>query len=97
MLHSESLMNFPFLSIAGAVLFHGAGVPEDKRKAFELYQAAGEMGSIEGWRNVVACYVRGEGVPQSIETAKYIASVMLHDKDEEAGATIADAENTTSQ
>ena len=82
--------------LAGAILFHGAGVQQDKRKAFELYQAAGEMGSVEGWRNVVACYAHGEGIPQSIETAKYIASVMLNNEDEEADATIADVEGQIS-
>jgi hypothetical protein len=62
---------------AGAMLHGGIGVSRNQEKAFELYQAAGEMGSIEGWKNVVACYTTGEGVPMSLETAKYIADTML--------------------
>jgi TPR repeat protein len=63
---------------AGAILHRGhPGVPQNHTKAFELYQHAGELGSIEGWRNVVACYLTGEGVPRSKEIAKYIAETML--------------------
>lgn len=65
---------------AGAMLHTGIGVQKDQERAFELYQAAGELGSIEGWRNVVACYTTGEGVPQSLQTAQYIADTMLKDK-----------------
>jgi TPR repeat protein len=65
---------------AGAVLHSGRpGVKQDQKRAFELYQLAGEMGSIEGWRNVIACYALGEGVPKSEATAKYIAKTMLKD------------------
>ena len=66
---------------AGAMLHQGIGGKRDQRRAFELYQEAGELGSIEGWRNVVACYALGEGVPQSKETAKYISKTMLKDDD----------------
>lgn len=67
---------------AGAILHQPhPGVEQDQRRAFLLYQQAGELGSKEGWRNVVACYVNGEGVPQSHETAKYIAETMLKDVD----------------
>ena len=59
------------------MLHTGTGVPRDQRAAFELYQAAGEMGSIDGWKNVVACYTTGEGVPQSLETAQYITKTIL--------------------
>lgn len=62
---------------AGAMLHQGVGVQRDQRRAFELYQMAGELGNIEGWRNVVACYALGEGVPQSDEMAKYIAKTVL--------------------
>jgi TPR repeat protein len=33
---------------AGAMLHNGVGVLKDQRKAFELYQLAGELGSEEG-------------------------------------------------
>jgi TPR repeat protein len=65
---------------AGAMLHTGIGVPKDQRRAFEMYQAAGELGSKEGWQNVVACYTAGEGVPKSLETARYIAETMLEEK-----------------
>jgi TPR repeat protein len=68
---------------AGAILHQPhPGVKQDQRRAFLLYQQAGELGNKEGWRNVVACYVNGEGVPQSHETAKYIAETMLKKEDE---------------
>lgn len=65
---------------AGAMLHTGIGVSKDQERAFELYQLAGELGSTEGWKNVVACYTTGEGVPKSLETAKYIADTMLQDQ-----------------
>jgi TPR repeat protein len=73
--HAESAVS------AGAMLHNGVGVARDHERAFELYQAAGEMGSAEGWKNVVACYAMGEGVPKSLETAKYIADTMLKGED----------------
>lgn len=66
------------------MLHTGIGVHKDQRRAFDFYQTAGELGSIEGWQNVVACYTTGEGVPQSLETARYIRETMLKDKDEES-------------
>ena len=69
---------------AGAVLHQShPGVQQDQQKAFQLYQLGGELGSEDGWRNVVACYLTGEGVPQSVETAKYIAKTMLQDSDQQ--------------
>lgn len=49
---------------AGA-MFHGGVqdevgdwiIKQDHPRAFDLYQRAGELGSLEGWRNVVHCYV----------------------------------------
>ena len=66
---------------AGAMLHQPShpGIQQDQRRAFELYQYAGELGSREGWRNVVACYLTGEGVSQSKGMAKYIADTMLKD------------------
>jgi TPR repeat protein len=62
---------------AGAMLHAGRdGVPHDRKQAFELYQHAGELGSLEGWRNVAACYATGEGVAQSSAMAKYIVKTM---------------------
>ena len=67
---------------AGAILHKGMPpkIAKDQQRAFALYQHAGELGSVDGWRNVVACYLTGEGVPQSIETAKYIAKTVLKDQ-----------------
>jgi TPR repeat protein len=65
---------------AGAMLHRGVGVKSDQRRAFDLYQMAGELGNVEGWRNVVACYALGEGVPQSHEMAEYIAKTVLRDE-----------------
>lgn len=65
---------------AGAMLHQGVGVQRNQRRAFELYQIAGELGNKEGWRNVVACYALGEGVPESEEMAKYIAKTVLKDE-----------------
>lgn len=61
------------------MLHSGIGVARDQERAFELYQTAGELGSIEGWQNVIACYTAGEGVPQSLEMARYITDTMLRD------------------
>ncbi|KAL7529769.1 hypothetical protein ACHAXR_006891 [Thalassiosira sp. AJA248-18] len=71
---------------AGSMLHQGVTSSEDGRsviiardqqRAFDLYQQAGELGSVEGWRNVVSCYATGEGVPKCLDTAKYIANTML--------------------
>lgn len=72
---------------AGAMLHQGIGtiIPRDQRRAFQFYQEAGELGSKEGWRNVVACYALGEGVPQSKGMAQYIANLMLKDDDGDHG------------
>ena len=74
---------------AGAVLHRGVRsddgrtivVERDQRRAFELYQRAGELGSVEGWRNVVSCYAHGQGVPKCMDTAKHIANTMLREDD----------------
>jgi TPR repeat protein len=69
---------------AGAMLHQGRpGVPRNQSQAFALYQTAGELGSREGWRNVVACYALGEGVPRSEATARYIAKTMLQEDETE--------------
>ena len=65
---------------AGAMFHNGVGVLKDQRKAFELYQLGGELGSKEGWMNVVDCWQQGLGVPKSEETARYIKETMLKDK-----------------
>jgi len=81
-LEASKLGNANSAVSAGAILHQGIGnIDKDQRKAFELYQYAGELGSEEGWKNVVACYLTGEGVPQCIDTAKYIAKTMLGIKD----------------
>ena len=50
---------------------------DDQLRAFELYQQAGELGSIEGWRNVVSCYATGSGVKKDLAMAEHIANTML--------------------
>lgn len=67
---------------AGAILHKGMPpkIPKDQQRAFALYQHAGELGSEDGWRNVVACYATGEGVPQCEKTAKHIANTMFKEK-----------------
>jgi len=62
---------------AGAMYHNGVGVLKEQRKAFELYQLGGELGSKEGWINVVDCWQQGLGVPKSEETARYIKETML--------------------
>lgn len=62
---------------AGAMFHNGVGVLKDQQKAFELYQQGGELGSEEGWMNVVDCWQRGLGVPKSEETARHIKNTML--------------------
>jgi TPR repeat protein len=67
---------------AGAILFNGhpPTIPRNQERAFSLYQLAGELGSPEGWRNVVACYLSGEGVGRNEQIAKYIAETMLKEE-----------------
>eukprot|EP00978_Attheya_sp_CCMP212_P048138 scaffold476815_cov55-Attheya_sp.AAC.3 len=79
-LESASAGNPDGANSAGAMLHtggYGGEIKKDQIKAFELYQEAAEMGSIEGWRNVVACYALGQGVPKCERTAEYIAKTML--------------------
>jgi TPR repeat protein len=71
--HAESAVS------AGAMYHNGVGTLSDHRKGFELYQLAGELGSKEGWANVVDCWRQGLGVPKSEETARYIEKTMLKD------------------
>ena len=61
-------------AISAAAIFHRNG---EKRKAFEYYQEAADMGNIEGWRNLVSCYALGDGIPKCRNTAEYIAKTML--------------------
>ena len=76
---------------AGAMLHQGVFsddgqtviIERDQQRAFDLYQQAGELGSIEGWRNVVSCYATGQGVPKCLDTAKYIANTMLKEEEEQ--------------
>lgn len=65
---------------AGAMLHSGVGVLTDQRRAFELYQLAGELGSEEGWANVIDCWRQGLGVPKSEDTARHIEETMLSKK-----------------
>jgi TPR repeat protein len=76
--HSDGCIN------AGVILHKGVPgkIDQDQSRAFQYYQRAGELGNVEGWRNVVSCYLTGQGVKQSEETAKYIAETMLRPLDE---------------
>jgi TPR repeat protein len=62
------------------MLHSGVGVLTDQRRAFELYQLAGELGSEEGWANVIDCWRQGLGVPKSEDTARHIEETMLSKK-----------------
>jgi TPR repeat protein len=77
--HGEACVN------AGVMLHKGVGslIPSDPARAFQLYQRGGELGCLEGWRNVVACYAEGKGAPQNLEMARYIAETMLREEGEE--------------
>jgi len=71
---------------AGAMLHrggYGADVKQDQRQAFELYQKAAEMDSKEAWRNLVACYALGEGIPKCEQTSQYIAKTMLNNDNDD--------------
>jgi TPR repeat protein len=67
---------------AGALLYKGFPpiVKEDRHAAFQMYQRAGELGSVDGWRNVAACYATGDGVPQCERSAKHIVDTILKDR-----------------
>lgn len=49
---------------------------QDKKKAFELYTKAGEMGSVAALENLAAMYATGEGVARNEKTAQYLLSVI---------------------
>jgi uncharacterized protein len=49
----------------------GLGVPQDLRKAFELYKYAAERGHPEDQSNVGVMYLNGDGVEQDLEQARY--------------------------
>jgi TPR repeat protein len=82
---SAAELDHPDACINAGVMLH-KGVPgkidQDQSRAFQYYQRAGELGNIEGWRNVVSCYLTGQGVKQSEEMAKYIGETMLRPHDE---------------
>jgi TPR repeat protein len=72
---------------AGAMLHGGVQnkdgeyiIQQDMPRAFDLYQQAGELGSLDGWRNIVHCYATGKGVPKCLDTAKHIAETMLKEE-----------------
>lgn len=65
---------------AGAMYYHGLGVPGGKRdfaRAHQLYTDAGERGSAQGWENVAAMYALGEGVPRNESAAVYIRTRVI--------------------
>jgi hypothetical protein len=48
---------------------HGNGVNKDKKKAFELYMKAAELGSSMAASNVGKCYENGTGVKRNKQEA----------------------------
>jgi TPR repeat protein len=70
---------------AGALLFNGSppggagktSILVNRQHAFQMYQLGGELGSLDGWRNVAACYEMGEGVKRCEKSARYIVDTML--------------------
>ena len=63
----------------GALHYGGlAGLPQDKRKAFELYNTAAELGSLDAWRNLASMYYIGDGVPKNEEVARQIMKVVFN-------------------
>jgi TPR repeat protein len=64
---------------AGNILLNGVpGFIDAKRyRSFQLYQQAGELGSIEGWMRVVGCYATGYGVDKCLDRALYLAEINL--------------------
>ena len=61
----------------GALFYAGNHVPQDKRKAFELYNTAAEQGSKEAWRNLASMYFLGDGIPKSEEIAREIMKTIF--------------------
>ena len=53
----------------GVIYQNGLGVNEDKKKAFEAFEAASEMGSWRGTEHLALKYYCGDGVTQDIEMA----------------------------
>ena len=65
---------------AGALLFAGSpefNIEQNRSYAFTMYQRGGELGSVDGWRNVAACYELGEGVPECKKSAQYIVDTII--------------------
>lgn len=78
---------------AGAMHYHGYGTPQSYVRAAQRYQAAADSGSAVAWENLAAMYALGQGVPQSMDTARSIRSMLaqLQQRDEEWGAVGAGA------
>lgn len=53
-----------FLKLASQY-YKGDGVKKDKKKAFDYYMKAAELGSDEGSAEVGACYLNGDGIEQN--------------------------------
>ena len=78
-LHRAAAAGQPDATVTlGALFYAGKHVPQDKRRAFELYNTAAELGSKEAWRNLASMYFLGDGVPKSEEIAKEIMKVVFH-------------------
>ena len=75
--HPDALVTLGALHYSG---LPAANLASDKRKAFELYNTAAELGSQQAWRNLAAMYALGDGVPKSEEVARQIMSVVFGQK-----------------
>lgn len=80
-LHRAAAAGQPDATVTlGALFYAGKHVPQDKRRAFELYNDAAELGSKEAWRNLASMYFLGDGVPKSEEIAREIMKVVFDKK-----------------
>ena len=53
----------------GFCYMNGDGVPQDKKKAIELYQKASDMGNTNAMFKLALCYEKGDGVSQDKKKA----------------------------
>eukprot|EP00624_Nannochloropsis_granulata_P004093 evm.model.NODE_30613_length_5542_cov_26.881811.2 len=50
------------------------------KEAVQWYEAGGEAGSEEAWRNLASMYMAGEGVEEDEDMARYIVKTLLKKK-----------------
>ena len=70
------------ITTLGAMHYAGrGGLQVNKRRAFELYNQASELGSREAWLNLASMHYNGDGVPKSEALAR---EILAHVKKMEA-------------